>query len=104
MATVMRSILTEKGIQGHIRICLHYSGCCSPTLYLCAGSLHETDLIQELDGLVFAMEPETFGRVGEVTISCAEDVGKNGFVLTSSTSPREWGGFSDCSIRVFSFL
>ena len=96
----VRSALAEKGAQGPIRIELVSTGCCDPSLGLSVDSVHESDLVAELDGLTFVISPETHDLVGEVTISYRDDAGSGGFVLTSSKPISEWEGFATCSIRM----
>lgn len=95
----MKSLLAEKGFQRPIRIELQFSGCCDPALGLSVDTIRESDLIQELDGLTFVISPETHQLVGDVTISCVEEIGRKGFVLTSSKPVSEWDGFGVITIR-----
>ena len=96
----VRSALAEKGVQGPIRIELRSAGCCDASLSLSVDTAHEADLVEELDGLTFVISPETHQLVGEVRISCADDAGREGFVLTSSKPLSEWDGFATRSIRM----
>ena len=105
VSQVIRSILSDKGIQQPIiRIDLHFSGCCDPSLHLCVDNILESDLIQEFDDLRFVIDPETYQLVGEVTISCVDDMGRKGFVLTSSKPLSEWNGFGVSTIKIRSTL
>jgi Fe-S cluster assembly iron-binding protein IscA len=96
----IKSLLSEGGIQGPIRIEIQSSGCCDPSLGLIVDTVRESDLVEELDGLTFVISPETHQLVGEVRISCADDAGREGFVLTSSKPLSEWDGFATRSIRM----
>ena len=96
----VKSALAEKGVQGPIRIELRSAGCCDPSLGLIVDTVHESDLIEEVDGLTFVISPETQQLVGEVRISYTDDAGRKGFVLTSSKPVSEWDGFASCSIRM----
>jgi Fe-S cluster assembly iron-binding protein IscA len=96
----IRSLLSEGGIQGPIRIEIQSTGCCDPSLGLMVDTVRESDLVEELDGLTFVISPETHQLVGEVRISCADDAGREGFVLTSSKPLSEWDGFAARSIRM----
>jgi Fe-S cluster assembly iron-binding protein IscA len=96
----VRSALAEKGVQGPIRIELRSAGCCDASLSLSVDTVHESDLVEELDGLTFVISPETHQLVGEVRIAYRDDPGREGFVLTSSKPVGEWDGFATCSIRV----
>ena len=96
----VRSALAEKGVEGPIRIELKSSGCCDASLGLSVDAAHESDLVEEVDGLTFVISPETHQLVGEVRISYADEAGRKGFVLTSSRPVSEWDGFATCSIRM----
>jgi Fe-S cluster assembly iron-binding protein IscA len=96
----LRAFLAEKKCEGPVRIDLHSTGCCDVSLGLSVGQAHDADLIEEVDGLQFAMSPETYQLVGAVIISY--DEGRKGFVLTSSKPVSEWAGLGTCSIRIFS--
>ena len=96
----VKSALAEKGVQGPIRIELGSTGCCDASLGLSVDTVHESDLVEEVDGLTFVISPETHQLVGEVRISYADDEGRKGFVLTSSNPVSEWDGFATCSIRM----
>jgi Fe-S cluster assembly iron-binding protein IscA len=98
----IKSFLSEKGIQGPIRIDLNSTGCCDVFLGLSVDQLRAADLIEEVDGLQFIMSPETYQLVGEVTISFVDEREKRGFVLVSSKPVSEWAGFGTCTIRGFS--
>ena len=100
VSQAIRSFLADKGIQQPIRIDLHFSGCCDSSLYLCVDTIFETDLTLELDGLTFVINPEIYQVVGEVTISYVDEMGRKGFVLTSSKPIGEWDGFSVGDIKI----
>jgi len=96
----VKSALAEKGVQGPIRIEIHFTGCCDPSLGLIVDTVRESDLVEQLDGLTFVISPETHQLVGEVRISYTDDAGRKGFALTSSKPLSEWDGFATCSIRM----
>ena len=96
----IKSLLSEGGIQGPIRIEIQSAGCCDPSLGLIVDTVRESDLVQELDGLTFVISPETHQLVGEVRISYIDDAGRKGFVLTSSKPLSEWDGFATRSIMM----
>jgi Fe-S cluster assembly iron-binding protein IscA len=96
----VKSALAEKGVQGPIRIELRSTGCCDASLGLSVDTAHESDLVEEVDGLTFVITPETHQLAGEVRISYADEPGRKGFVLTSSKPISEWDGFATCSIRM----
>jgi Fe-S cluster assembly iron-binding protein IscA len=60
----------------------------------------EADLTLELDGLTFVINPETYQLLGEVTVSYVDEMGKKGFVLTSSKPIGEWDGFGVSDIKI----
>jgi len=96
----VKSLLSERGIQGPVRIELQFTGCCDPSLGLIVDRIRESDLVQEVDGLTFVIDPETHELAGEVKISYTEDAGRDRFVLTSSKPVSEWDGLITCSIRM----
>jgi Fe-S cluster assembly iron-binding protein IscA len=95
----IRTFLSENGIQGPVRIELRFAGCCDPSLGLRVDEVRESDLVREEDGVTFVMSPETFQIAGDVTIACADDGIRKGFVLTSGNPVSEWDGFVTCSIK-----
>jgi len=95
----IRSFLAKEGIQGPLRIDLRSSGCCDPSLILSVSDVHDSDLIQEAEGLTFVMSPEIYQLVGEVTISYADEIGRKGFLLTPEKPISEWDGFGVSVIR-----
>jgi Fe-S cluster assembly iron-binding protein IscA len=96
----VKSLLSERGVQGPVRIEVQFTGCCDPSLGLMVDTVRESDLVEELDGLTFVISPETHQLVGEVRISYTDDAGRKGFVLTSSKPISEWDGFATSSIRM----
>jgi Fe-S cluster assembly iron-binding protein IscA len=100
VSQAVKSLLSERGIQGPIRIEVQFTGCCDPSLGLIVDRVRESDLVEELDGLTFVISPETHQLVGEVRISCVDDAARKGFVLTSSKPISEWDGFATSSIRM----
>ena len=96
----VKSLLSERGVQGPVRIEVQFTGCCDPSLGLMVDTVRESDLVEELDGLTFVISPETHQLVGEVRISYVDEAGKKGFVLTSSKPISEWDGFATSSIRM----
>ncbi|MGA8848326.1 MAG: hypothetical protein WB564_00655 [Dehalococcoidia bacterium] len=100
VSQTIKSILGDKGIEQPIRIDLHSSGCCDSSLYLCVDAALETDLTVELDGLTFVINPDIYQVVGEVTISYVDEMGRKGFILTSSKPVSEWDGFGVSDIKI----
>jgi Fe-S cluster assembly iron-binding protein IscA len=96
----IKSLLSERGIQGPVRIEIQSTGCCDASLGLIVDTVRESDLVEELDGLTFVISPETHQLVGEVRIAYTDDAGREGFVLTSSNPLSEWDGFAARSIRM----
>jgi Fe-S cluster assembly iron-binding protein IscA len=96
----VKSLLSEREVQGTVRIELQFSGCCDPSLGLIVDKVRESDLVEELDGLTFVISPETHQLVGEVRISYTDEAGRKGFVLTSSKPISEWDGFAPGSIKM----
>jgi len=100
VSQVIKSFLAAKGIRQPIRIDSNFSGCCDASLCLCVDNILYTDLTVELEGLTFVINPETYQLVGEVNISYADEMGRKGFVLTSSKPVGEWDGFSVSDIKI----
>ena len=96
----VKSLLSERGIRGPVRIEIQSTGCCDSSLELSVDTVRESDLVEELDGLTFVVSPETHQLVGEVRISYTDDAGRKGFILTSSQPLGEWDGFATRSIRM----
>jgi Fe-S cluster assembly iron-binding protein IscA len=96
----VKSLLSERGVQGAVRIEVQFTGCCDPSLGLIVDRVRESDLVEELDGLTFVISPETHQLAGEVRISYTDDAGRKGFVLTSSRPISEWDGFAAGSIKM----
>ena len=95
----IKSFLAEKGCQQPIRIQLQSNGCCDPSLCLSADQIRESDLVQEVDELMFVISPETYQLLGEVTISYRDEPGRKGFVITSIKPVSEWEGFGVSNIK-----
>jgi Fe-S cluster assembly iron-binding protein IscA len=100
VSQAIKSLLRDKGIKQPVRIDLNFSGCCDASLCLRANNALETDLTLELDGLTFVISQETYHLVGEVTISYVDEMGRKGFVLTSSKPVGEWDGFGISDIKI----
>jgi Fe-S cluster assembly iron-binding protein IscA len=96
----VKSVLSERGVQGPVRIEIRFAGCCDPSLGLAVDAIRESDLVEEVDGLTFIISPETHQLAGEVRISYMDGAGRKGFVLTSNKPISEWDGFATCSIRM----
>ncbi len=94
----VKSLLSERGIEGPVRIELQFTGCCDPSLGLIVDTVRESDLVGESDGITFVISAETHELVGEVRISYTDDSGRKGFVLTSSKPISEWAGFATRSM------
>jgi Fe-S cluster assembly iron-binding protein IscA len=90
---------SKQGFQKPLRIDLQSSGCCDSSLGLRVDAIHESDLVQELNGVTFVISPETFHLVGKINISYEDTTDKNGFVITSERPVSEWDGFGVSEIR-----
>lgn len=91
--------LATSNWQGPLRIDLQTSGCCDPALGLRAEpQAAPDDLIQEIEGVRFAISRQTFDLVGQVTIAVSLEGDRTGFVLTSQKPLSEWQGFGVCAI------
>lgn len=96
---VIKSLLAERNIYQPIRIELNFNGCCDSSLCLRADTVLDGDLSLLDDGLTFVINPATYELVGEVTISYVDEMGRKGFVLTSSKPVGEWDGFGVSDIK-----
>ncbi len=96
----VKSLLAEGGVPGPVRIDLRFSGCCDPSLGLMVDTVRESDLVEEVDGLTFVVDPETHELAGEVRISLAEGGERTAFILTGSKPISEWDGLVTCSLRM----
>jgi Fe-S cluster assembly iron-binding protein IscA len=96
----IKSALSERKLPLSIRIEVRSTGCCDASVGLTADTVDEFDLLEEIDGLIIIISPETYELVGEVTISYVDDDGRRGFFLTSSRPLNEWSGFAVCNIRI----
>lgn len=96
----VRAFVKENGVKAPIRIDIHSTGCCDPSLGLCVDRRRDDDLVHETEGFTIVIDPQTSHTVGEVRIAFFEDPGKTGFVLTSNKPLSEWQGFGVCDIRL----
>ncbi|MCX6005457.1 MAG: hypothetical protein NT082_07295, partial [Chloroflexi bacterium] len=94
------SFLNEKNIRRPLRIDLNFSGCCDASLSLHVDNAREDDLILEVEGLTFVINPETNELAGEITVSHVDEAGRKGFVITSSKPVGEWDGFGVSDIKI----
>ena len=95
----VKSLLSEKGSRGPVRIELQFTGCCDPSLGLIVDAARESDLVEEVDGLTFVIDPQTHDLAGEVSIDYKDDAGRDVFILTSANTIGEWDGLITCSLR-----
>ncbi|MGA2157739.1 MAG: hypothetical protein ABSG90_00840 [Dehalococcoidia bacterium] len=98
-ATAIKSFLVDKDNRKPIRIDIHNTGCCDCSLGLVVDEVRENDLIQEIEGLTFVINPDIHELAGEVTISYIDEKVKKGFVVTSSKPLNEWDGFGVCDLK-----
>jgi Fe-S cluster assembly iron-binding protein IscA len=96
----IKSFLAEKGIQRPLRIHLQFTGCCDPSLGLSVDSIREPDLIEDVNGLTFVIDPEVYQLAGDITISYVDEIGRRGFILTSDKPLSEWDGLGVCPIGI----
>ncbi|MGD0764853.1 MAG: hypothetical protein ABR978_00920 [Dehalococcoidia bacterium] len=96
----VKSVLAEKGSPGPVRIELQFTGCCDPSLGLIVDTVRESDLVEEVDGVTFIIDPETHDLAGDVNIAYKGEKGREVFLLTSSKPISEWDGLLTCSVRV----
>jgi len=93
------SELLERKLRPFIRIEICSTGCCDASLGLRPDAADDTDLVEEVDNLTLFISPKVYAMVGEVSISCADEAGRSGFILTSQRPLNEWQGFAVCNIK-----
>jgi len=96
----VESLLSEKGSKGPVRIELQFTGCCDPSLGLIVDAARESDLVEEVDGITFVIDPPTHELAGEVSIDYKDDNSRDVFILTSANTIGEWDGLITCSLRI----
>lgn len=96
----IKAFLEEKGVTAPLRVELHSTGCCDPSLALCLSSIYEDDLVCRWGDLQFVIGPELHNLVGEVRIDWANDENRRGYVVTSTRPLSEWTGFGISDIRI----
>ena len=97
-SAIIQSILSQKGLSCSVRIEIRSSGCCDASLGLMADTAAETDLTEEIEGLKLVMRPALYALVGEVSIRCAQNSGREEFIVTSEKPLNEWEGFAGSTI------
>jgi Fe-S cluster assembly iron-binding protein IscA len=99
VSDAIKSILAAKTSSSQpLRIELRFTGCCDASLGLFVDAINETDIHQEIDGVMFVIRPDIHELVGEVTIARADKNHEQGFVLTSAKPVSEWEGVGICTI------
>ena len=93
------AVMEGKHIQRPLRVDLNFSGCCDPSLCLCADDSREEDFIEEIEGLTFIINPKTYDLAGNITISYIDEPGRKGFRIQSAKPMGEWEGFGVCDIK-----
>ena len=95
----VKSLLSESGSTGPVRIELQFTGCCDPSLGLLVDAARESDLVEEVDGVTFVIDQKTHDLAGEVTIDYKDEGHRDVFLLTSGNPIGEWDGLITCSLR-----
>ena len=96
----IRSELAKAASSGPIRIELQFTGCCDPSLGLLVDNAGESDIVEEVDGLTFVIDPQTSDLAGEISIDLKRDEVRDVFLLTSANPIGEWDGFVTCNLRI----
>lgn len=99
-AEAIRSELAAYGDKGVLRIDLVSSGCCDPIIGLCWDQLRAEDLMEEVEGIRFAMGRGLYALIGDVTISFVDDGERRGFLISATRAASEWDGFGLTTIMV----
>jgi Fe-S cluster assembly iron-binding protein IscA len=92
--------LSGKGLPFCLRIEIRSTGCCDASLGMMPDTVEPTDRITKIGILTFIMRPALHDLVGAVSISCAEDGGKDEFIIVSEKPLNEWAGFGRCPVRL----
>lgn len=95
----IQAFLADHGTQTPIRLELQSAGCCDPVLGLRIDAARDTDIIYKIADLVFVISPKTEQRFGDFNIDYVDEIGRKGFVITSTVPVSEWAGFGVCDIK-----
>lgn len=69
-----------------------------PSLGLLVDEPRDSDLVEEVDGLTFLIDPQTRELAGAVSIAYRPEA--SAFVLTSANPIGEWDGMVTCNLRL----
>jgi len=95
----IQAFLAGNGVETPIRLELQSAGCCDPVLGLRIDAARDTDIIYQIEGLTFVIDPKTEQHFGDFNIAYAEEIGRKGFIITSTVPVSEWAGFGVCDIK-----
>lgn len=95
----IQAFLTDNGIQAPIRVERQSAGCCDPVLGLRVDVVRDTDIVYQIEDLTFVVSPKTEQNLGDFNIEYVNEIGRTGFVITSTVPLSEWAGFGVCDIK-----
>ena len=95
----IRAFFADNPVGTPIRLELQSSGCCDPVLGLRAGATRDTDIVYQIEDVTIAIDPKTEQSFGDFNIEYIDEVGRRGFVITSTVPVSEWAGFGVCDIK-----
>ncbi len=95
----IQAFLADAEIQTPIRIELQSAGCCDSMLGLRIDAPRESDTVYQIEDLTFVINPKTEEHFGDFNIQYADEIGRKGFVVTSTVPVSEWAGFGVCDIK-----
>jgi Fe-S cluster assembly iron-binding protein IscA len=96
----IKSLLAEKRSEGPVRIELQFTGCCDPSLGLLVDEARESDIVADVDGVRFVIDPQAQELAGEISIAFRREGERRVFVITSANPIGEWEGFMTCEMKV----
>jgi Fe-S cluster assembly iron-binding protein IscA len=95
----IRAFLADNGSQAPVRLELQSAGCCDPILGLRIDTVRDTDIIYKIEDLMFVISPKTEQNFGDFNLDYVDEIGRKGFVITSTVPVSEWAGFGVCDIK-----
>ena len=95
----IQAFFTENGVPKPIRIELQSAGCCDSMLGLRVDAARDTDIVYQIEDLTIVVNPKTEQHFGDFDIEYVDEIGRKGFVITSTVPVSEWAGFGVCEIK-----
>jgi Fe-S cluster assembly iron-binding protein IscA len=95
----IQAFLADNRIQTPIRLELQSAGCCDPVLGLRVDAAREADIVYQIEDITFIVSSKTEQYFGDFNIEYVDEIGRKGFVITSTVPVSEWAGFGVCDIK-----